>query len=547
MHNMNQSPPLNNNVWNKDSDFNGKAQGSERKVEVPEDINPNQLIADHQAYPTTIELIKDKKFGFDLWEFVKDKDSGIFELRSIFYEGVRNLLSQYNIKKRYTSTKTSVTIQETSGIIDELTNTEIKDAVRQYVDDLTADVWVTYQAIKFPVKREALSNVVLKQLNNLVNDHWLENLAIHDKPLLQDDKETCFFTFENGVVEVTQDNITFKQLTVYQDYCEWKKRQIKRDFHFVDDYTDGQFYKFCVNVTNGIDGRFESLCTAIGQLLHNHRSATKNQAIILYDEAPTTIEKPQGGTGKGLIASAIKQVRDTVKIDGKQYDSSDRFKFQNIEPSTQVAWFDDPSSGFDLKDLFSCLTDGWVIERKYQKKFFIEHQNSPNVLICSNEILPHEGTSYERRQHIIELNDYYSSKIKPGEINPVEAEHGLLFSDEWTQTDWNRFYSFMLVCAQTYLSKGLIPYEKRNVKMNYLRKKISTPEFFEYIEVNPIPENKDFEIKPLFDDFKETYLGADSQFKQRTFTTYLKQYAVAICGRLEQKKSNSITYYHLKK
>jgi hypothetical protein len=83
--------------------------------------------------------------------------------------------------------------------------------------------------------------------------------------------------------------------------------------------------------------------------------------------------------------------------------------------------------------------------------------------------------------------------------------------------------------------------------MNYLRKKISTPEFFEYIEANPLPENKDFEIKPLFDDFKETYLGADSQFKQRTFTTYLKQYAVAVCGKLEQKKSNGITYYHLKK
>jgi hypothetical protein len=300
-------------------------------------------------------------------------------------------------------------------------------------------------------------------------------------------------------------------------------------------------------VTAGIEGRFESLCTAIGQLLHNHRSATKNHAIILYDEAFTTSDKPEGGTGKGLIANAIKEMRDTVKIDGKQYDSSDRFKFQNVSPSTQVVWIDETNSDFDMKDLFSCLTDGWVVERKYKKKFFIERENSPNVLICSNEVLPHEGGSYERRQHIIELNDYYSSKRKPGKPDPVEAEHGMLFSPEWTQTDWNRFYSFMLGCLMEYLSTGLKPYENKNVKLNYLRKQISMPEFFEWIDTNPFQFIVDFEIKPLFEDFRNTYLGVDSKFQQRTFTSFIKAYASAIGAELQQRKSSGKIIYHLKK
>ncbi len=40
MHNMNQSPPLNNNVWNKDSDFSGKAQGAWQKKSKGVKIEP---------------------------------------------------------------------------------------------------------------------------------------------------------------------------------------------------------------------------------------------------------------------------------------------------------------------------------------------------------------------------------------------------------------------------------------------------------------------------------------------------------------------------
>jgi hypothetical protein len=538
---MNHSP---NKPKDKDSDSEANTKGW--KVGIPNDYTEN-----NEATPldeiSAIYLFTGQ-YGWDLWEFEYVEKHKIYVLKSLFYDGIRNKLSEWNIMKRYPSEKSSVTIQDNSGIIDELSNTEIKDFIRKYLDSLPPQISVNIREAAFSVNCESFSNVMLRQIHNLINDTWLENLKIHDKPLLKDDANTGYFTFKNCIVRVTKDEIKIEDLEGLEGFCQWKARQIQKEFEYVSHYTEGQFYKFCVNVTAGIDGRFESLCTAIGQLLHNHRSATKNHAIILYDEAFTTSDKPEGGTGKGLIANAIKEMRDTVKIDGKQYDSSDRFKFQNVSPSTQVVWIDETNSDFDMKDLFSCLTDGWVVERKYKKKFFIERENSPNVLICSNEVLPHEGGSYERRQHIIELNDYYSSKRKPGKPDPVEAEHGILFSPEkWTQTDWNRFYSFMLKCLMQYLSTGLKPYENKNVKLNYLRKQITMPEFFEWIDTNPFQFNVDFEIKPLFEDFRNTYLGDDSKLKQRTFTSFIKAYASAIDGQLQQRKSSGVTYYNLKK
>ena len=531
-----------------------KAELKKRKVQIPKDsrlgdsleksLVTNQIsrFAEEEA----IELIKAKKFGWKLWEFEKDQNSGFFEVKGLFHEGIRNFFSDRGIQKRYISKDTSVTIRSGNGIIEEISTTEIKDEIRRYVDSLPKEAAVKYGKVSFKITRDALSNVVLKQLNNLANNLWLENLVIHDKPLLEDNSDAMYFVYLNCIAEVKRQGIQLKPLADFQDYCVWKRRQIQRDFYPAEDYNLGEFFKFCSNVTANEKEKFLALQTAIGHLLHNFRPPTTTQAIILYDEAITTSERPQGGTGKGLIANSIRQMRDVVKIDGKQYQSKDKFKYQSISPSTQVVWIDDPSGGYDMDDLFSCLTDGWNIESKYLKTFFIPHEDSPNVLICSNIILPHEGTSRERRQFIIELNDYYSKKIKPGRISPVEEEHGLLFSKDWSQADWSRFDSFMVNCGMLYLLHGLYACPPKNVKLNYLRKEIKIPEFFEYIQANPLIANEEFEIKSRFEVFLKDYLSEDPTFKQRTFTGFLKKYASSIDGVLSSFKSNGKTFWCLK-
>lgn len=82
-------------------------------------------------------------------------------------------------------------------------------------------------------------------------------------------------------------------------------------------------------------------------------------------------------------------------------------------------------------------------------------------------MLNRKGTSNKRRQFIVELNDYYSSKFVTGNESPIEEEHGILFKESWLDDDWNTFYSSMLDNIMLYLKNGLITYETKNVEANF--------------------------------------------------------------------------------
>ena len=81
----------------------------------------------------------------------------------------------------------------------------------------------------------------------------------------------------------------------------------------------------------------------------------------------------------------------------------------------------------------------------------------------------------------------------------------------------------MIDCVSHYFEVGLVPYELKNVSNNLLQQKTS-PEFIEWIEGKNLQINVEYNTKDLFEDFKISYLGEDSNFKQRGFTNWLKLY-----------------------
>jgi hypothetical protein len=140
--------------------------------------------------------------------------------------------------------------------------------------------------------------------------------------------------------------------------------------------------------------------------------------------------------------------------------------------------------------------------------------------------LDNKGSSNKRRQFVVELSNYYSRRIITGSEKPIEDEHGVLFSKEWTNKEWNLFYSFMLECAMYYLENGLVNYERKNVELNLLKQRTNA-EFMDYILNTPPPIDTPINLNELFTDFKINYLGNDENFKQRTFTNFLKRYCEA--------------------
>ena len=490
------------------------------------------------------KFLKESAFAYDLWEFKYNPSLKKYELNSLYYEGMREFINSKDFYKRQL-VKNHIYIKQQSNIIDEVTPELINDEIRRYVDSVDNEINFKYDKIDYSIPPEILRNIYLKQYHNIVNSKWLSNLQKHDTAILKDNETTSYFVFNNCFLEITKDRITKKSLEDLKGYCVWKEQMIDGGFEYIENRqgVEGEFEKFIYNVCNKENQRIKAFKSAIGYLLHNYFNPTKGQAIIFYDEELTTTKNPSGGTGKGLIVSAIKLLRATAKIDGKNYKSDDKFKWSNITPSTQLVWIDETNKNFDFKDLFSCLTDGWQIERKFHDKFDIAPDDSPKVVICSNTILDNRGSSNKRRQFVVELSPYYSSKIITGTETPIQDEHGILFSKDWDYNQWNKFYSFMMDCVKFYLENGLCDYDRKNVEMNLLKQKTCN-EFIEYISETPPPIDKSFKTSELFDTFKTTYLGEDTNIKQRTFTNWLKLYCDAKNLKFEKNgKSNGIPEY----
>jgi hypothetical protein len=507
--------------------------------------NPSALDKEQMRLKTSI-FLTESVFAYDLFEFKYNTRIKKYEVSSLYYEGIRNFLKAKDFYKRTLENNTHVYIQEKENIIKEITSENINDVLRTYVDSIESEVKIEYLKEEYSIPNEVLRNIYLKQYHNIINNKWLTNLNNHTTPVLKDDAKTIHFAFSNGVVKVREkEGITLHKYSSMQNVCIWESHIIKHDIHSISNKDSiGHFEQFIYNVCNNDSERIDSLKSAIGYLLHNHFNPTKGQAVVFYDEELTTKEKPSGGTGKGLIVNAIKLLRSTAKIDGKNYKSDDKFKWSNINPSTQLVWIDETNKYFDFKDLFSCLTDGLQVEKKHQNKFDIDPIDSPKFVICSNTILDNRGSSNKRRQFVIELSNYYSKHIIKGSEEPIKDRHGIMFSDEWDFKEWNLFYSFMIECAHFYICHGLVNYKRINVEMNLLKQQTSS-EFMEYVLNSPPPEEEPFNIKDLFDEFKQDYLGGDDSFKQRTFTNYLKKYAEAKNLEFKLHNKSGINRYHI--
>ena len=509
-----------------------------KKMEIKSSLLGTQLNSIAKKRRIKSQFLTPTSFAYDIVEFKYDNKHNRYELKGIYHEGVREYLSSVGIFKRYINKDKAILIKQDGCFIEEISPENIKDIFQEYVFSLEDTIKFTHDDIDYKIPSEAIRNYFLKQSNLFFNEKWLEHLEEHTIPILKDSKKYCYVVFRNCFVQISKkDKIEVLEINKLSEKCVWKSQRIERDFKRIEDYSNNPFVQFFSNATAGIDGRYDSLRSAFGYLIHNYFSPADGKAVLLYDEALTDKMKPMGGTGKGLCANALTYIRSQVKIDGKHWDATNRFRFELVKPGTQIVWIDETKSDFKFDSMFSCLTDGWTIERKYLPQFFIMPEDSPKVLICSNTIINNMGSSNKRRQFIIELNDYYSKKIITGSEKPIEDEHGLLFSEQWSAITWNEFYSFMIDCVRHFFENGLVPYELKNVASNLLQQKTS-PEFVEWVSEQDFQLDTLYDNKVLFEDFKNKYLGDDTNFKQRGFTNWLKFYATTKHILFKNRTSN---------
>ena len=144
----------------------------------------------------------------------------------------------------------------------------------------------------------------------------------------------------------------------------------KDDYGYEKSLTKSDFAVFLLNLSGQCEVRFLALKTIIGYLLHRYQNKSLTRAVIFLDANMSFDGKANGGTGKTLITEAIGKMRELVGMDGKSMKGKSWFKNQRITPTTDVVRYDDVQSDFSMETLYSMITSGVTVEKKYQDECF---------------------------------------------------------------------------------------------------------------------------------------------------------------------------------
>lgn len=489
-----------------------------------------------------IVRLNNDEFAIRYWLFTsrKVKNGNTVEIKGLYNPGILGELRALGFYKKFDDKNNLIFIREYTNIIAEVSIPIIKEIFyASCIRTQVIPIKVTFDGETFEFSPEVLHKAYLNRYHLIFNDGFLHHLYTHDKPILRDTKHSSFFAFSNCIIKTDKTGFEILPYAELGEECIWEEHISKHSFDYRTDYQDCHFFTFICNVANNEDDRITSFKSAIGYLSHNFNKATGGQVVIAYDESPAPKGQPQGGTGKGVFINALRQIRNIVKIDGKKYRSDDKFKWQSVSPTTQVVWLDDVHTKFPFEDLHSNSTDGWNIEGKYGKEYYLPPAESPKLFLTSNTIMTNTGSTNKRRQFILEFSDHYSKHIITGVEEPIKTEHGCTFFDEedWDHLEWDKFFSFLIDCSVFYHRNGLITYEMRGLAKNMLLQSTSE-EFAEWIEEKGLRSGEKYNLKELFIDFKLSYYGEDSELKQRVFTNWLKIWAGVTKHKLEKSKSN---------
>jgi hypothetical protein len=481
----------------------------------------NQIEKLNGHFNNTTVSLGNKKFAMDIFSFaIRGKEDKQIFLTGVYKLGVLELLKHLGVysKKVFNA---DVFVRKIDNVIEELSVKAIKELLNYYLNQLPS-LTVKFDGHFEEFTKEAQIETFYKQTHLVINESFLGYLEKDESEILTDIRDCAYIPFQNGVIEVSKESVIKTEFAELSDKVIWRNNIIPRVIG--NRALGGHFAKFISNVCDEDPKRINSLKSAIGYLLHSYHYSSGGQMVLLYDEMITDLNNPQGGTGKGLVANAVSSIRHTVKIDGKKFRGDNRFDFQEVDFATRILWLDDVSKFVDIDRFNSISTDGFNIEKKFKDSMKIPAVNSPKILICSNIILDCTGTTRKRRQFIVELAPYYSSRIGTGIEEPIIQIHGSrFFSDEWDAEEWNLFYWYMIDCLTLYFSKGLIHTQTINVIENRSRQLIGE-DFYNWAKEQNFAKGKEYPTSKMFEEYRELYEKGNDKFVQRTFSNKLKAF-----------------------
>lgn len=428
---------------------------------------------------------------------------------------------------------------------------------------------------------EILINTFYDQIRNVFHNDIFARVRTEDPIILNvDKKDTTYLYYKNGFVEVTRQGWKMRSYKEMEGSI-WDHQMLDRNFTEaipdleVDDVGNivasqridgklinvmkaGYFADFCYHISNHNKDRFIALCCIIGYLIHDFYQY-KLKAVLFTDSSLS--DTSEGRTGKTLLGKMIGQVRSYCEINGKDFDTSNKNKYEDVKLGTQVVHLNDIKTRgrfkFDFEDVLNDVTEGFMVNAKYMTPF----RQFSKMILSTNKTLNIMGASQRDRITEFEMSAFF------GEHNSPADFYGHWFIRDWDEAEFNRFDNFMCFCTQMYHTHGLLEPAAINLGERKLRNHTSE-EFMEFMgEITaclkrvgvpwesyngPVPltmfdvamQDFQFDKKRLHEKFIGDYPDFKQWLTQKTFTTWLRMYSAQ---RMHVKipkewKSNGISF-----
>ena len=455
--------------------------------------------------------------GLKFW--YKDGDRLKIEQR-LFIE----FLGSLGIKK-YFQGNDFIVVENDNNIVREVGTVNIKDKIKNYFDSLDEE-------LEEGIDKNTVHTKIITMSPTLFSKSYLEFLPTLTLDFKRDIKEEAYIFYQNCFVKINKDEYktyNYEEL----DGCIWESQKLKRNFYSSD--IESAFSVFIYRICNEDLKRYNALRSAIGYLLHSYKDSAFTKAIIFIDERSG--EGANGRCGKSLVGKAIGKIRNSVRPDGKNFKFG-QFMFQSVKADTAIIDFNDIKKNFPFENLFSIITDDMAVEKKNKDEIIIPFEYSPKILITTNHAIKGIDASTLDREYVVEFSDHYNEHHKP--IHEFKKN----FFTQWDEEEWNSFDNFMIECLQLYLKNGLVEYERINLTQKMLIESTSE-EFIEFME--EIEFEKRYDKKELHNKFIEIYSDYKIGFTQRTFSSWIKNYAKLKGLKFEVKNSGSSKGFMLTK
>lgn len=398
-------------------------------------------------------------------------------------------------------------------IVSRITCSEVKELVLQHVKTLENDRFMDYilnKTVLFSIKYlDAVETIALKMHRDIPGE--------------------SFFYFLNGVVRVTACGIN--PPVPYKEFKRfiWKDHIISRNFNPNVDtgLTPPMFQDFISKLSDNNVDHFKQLCSVIGYCLYDYKTSATSRAVIINDQKVSSV--PEGGSGKSLIVDAISKLRKTVFYDGKRFDPKANFIWQKIDETVRIVSIDDVKLGFNFQDLFSIITSGFRnINKKNKDEIELSVEESPKIVITTNNILKGNSGSFFRRQYQVDVFQFFNHKL-----TPIDFYKTTFFSD-WDNDEWSRFDVFMLECVVFFLKFGVTSCNEMDKEYKELIR-ATNQSFADWIEDNLYQLTAPEGISTI--NARDYFLSDTNQrmvsFSDRKFTTYIKSYCEIYGHRYE--------------